>query len=463
MPITTVDDALAFWFSRINYEHRGMPSDPRALRLDRMRALLSRLGHPERRLRIVHIAGSKGKGSTAAMLASIVQAAGYRVGLFTSPHLTDARERVQVDGRPIPAACMVASMQRIADAVDRVTADQGSSPTFFEIATALGFLHFAQSEVDLAVIEVGLGGRFDSTNVCDPAVTAIVSISRDHTQQLGDIPAQIAFEKAGIIKPGRPVISGVREPAARAVIQRIARQRHAPLTEIDADFHFEYEPGHVTPSEWLQPKVSCFLGSSVARSMRLGLWGSHQAANAAVAFACVARLRDLGMTIPESAIRTGLAGVRWPARIELVGRHPDVVLDCAHNEASIACLLETLDASFPKTRRGLVLGISRDKDLPAIVTRLRGQFDHVVFTRYAGSRRAADPQELAELWCRLGGGSWETATPAEAAVERIRERIGPRGLICITGSVFLAGELRPILLHQAEAAAAPVCTGQNAV
>ena len=219
-PSPSYDDALAFWYARINYEQRSpRPAD---LKLDQMRALLRLLGNPQERLRIVHVAGTKGKGSTAAMLAAILTHAGYRTGLFTSPHLCQVEERIQIDGRPIGPGELAALLGEIQAAL---ASAPELDPTFFDIATAVGYLHFQRQGVDAAVIEVGLGGRFDSTNLCRPALAIITSISYDHTNLLGDRLAQIAAEKGGIIKPGRPVVSGVTVPEARAVIEQIAQDQ----------------------------------------------------------------------------------------------------------------------------------------------------------------------------------------------------------------------------------------------
>src|SRR5215207_4609696 len=236
----TYDEALAFWYGRIDYERRQpRPGD---LKLDRMRAFLRRLGDPHRRVRSVHIAGTKGKGSTSAILASILRAAGYRTGLFTSPHLSDVSERVQVDGVPIGRDEIAARIVEVTAAVAELDREgnPARSPTFFEVITALVFLHFDCRRVDVAVLEVGLGGRFDSTNVCLPLVSVITNISFDHMAQLGDKLALIAKEKAGIIKPGRPVVSTAEAHEAQAVIERIAAERQAPLQLLGRDFHFDY-------------------------------------------------------------------------------------------------------------------------------------------------------------------------------------------------------------------------------
>jgi dihydrofolate synthase/folylpolyglutamate synthase len=441
-PPLSYDEALAFWYGRINYEQRS--PKPADLKLDRMRALMRLLGDPQKRLRIVHVAGSKGKGSTAAMLAAILTRAGYRTGLFTSPHLSGVEERIQIDGRPITADELTVLLSDVRAAL---ASSPGLEPTFFEVATALGFLHFWRRRADAAVIEVGLGGRFDSTNVCRPALAVITSISYDHTQQLGDHLASIAAEKAGIIKPGRPVISGATAPEARAVIERVARECRAPLRQLGADFRYEYLPGRVTAETTVWPRMRLAVGGPRCRGwMELGLLGEHQAANAAVAVTAVEGLRAQGWPIGDAAVAAGLAGVRWPARMEVVGRRPLVVLDCAHNVASAEALVETLRSTFPPARRWLIFAGSGDKDLAGMFRVLARHFAHAFLTRYAGSARGMPAEELAALLRRTVDLPHTVCATARGAWHAARAQARPDDLICITGSVFLAGELRPELV-----------------
>jgi dihydrofolate synthase/folylpolyglutamate synthase len=540
-PTMTYDEALAFWFGRINYEQRTpLPAD---LKLDRMKALLALLDNPQDKLRIIHVAGSKGKGSCSAMLESILRQAGYRTGLFTSPHLCHVEERVQVDGVQISPVDLTAMMTEIREAIgkmENVTPESpisGQAVTFFEVATALGFLYFAHRKVDVAVIEVGLGGRFDSTNVCQPLASVITSISFDHTQQLGNRLDSIAMEKAGIVKPGHPTISGVTAPEARQVIDAICQERHSTLLQIGRDFHFEYEPGKVGkseigsqrpefrgqgsgvrnqesgvksqnkgPSVWSilrQPKVRITAGVRAWPAMELGLWGKHQAANAAVAVACVEELGQLGMRIDDAAVHAGLAKVRWPARMEILGLEPIVILDCAHNVASAHALVETLLTSFSRRwsdyptgrnsrfeaplsriqrkesqfqnqkggevsnlgesasgfrvsdlpprgfldKRLLIFAGSSDKDLEGMLEVLTPPFDHVFVTRYSHSPRAVPAEQLGDLLIKQRRVPFTIcSTPAEAWASA-RTMAGPDDLICLTGSVFLAGELRPLLIR----------------
>jgi dihydrofolate synthase/folylpolyglutamate synthase len=442
----TYEQALDFWFRRVNYEKTVPNADD--LKLDRMRELLARLGNPHERLRIVHVAGSKGKGSVSAMLAAILQRNGYRTGLFTSPHLCRVEERIQIDRTPIAPADLTALLADIRAAVEGRHAP-ALAPTFFEIATALGFLHFARQQVDLAVIEVGLGGRFDSTNVCRPVVTAITSISHDHTDVLGHRLASIAMEKAGIIKPGCPAVSGATAPEARAVIEPICRERGAPLQQLEVDFRYRYKPGRVIPQApsfvLHKPRVQITTPTRTWPEMEMSLLGHHQADNAAVVVACVEQLRKLGLHVKDDAVSAGLSAVQWPARLEILGGQPLVVLDCAHNVASIQAFQDTLAASFPSGQRWLIFAGSTDKDLPAMLHLLAPHFAHVFLTRYGTNPRSAAPEQLAAMLGTAGSVPFTLCPTALDAWRKARTAAAPADLVCVTGSVFLAGELRPAI------------------
>jgi dihydrofolate synthase/folylpolyglutamate synthase len=437
----SAEKARAFWYSLINYEHNAPTPDD--LKLDRMRALLARLGNPQDRLRIIHVAGTKGKGSTCAMLASVLRQAGYRTGLFTSPHLCRVEERFQVDGAPISADELTTLLNEVRGAVEGAP---HPAITFFEAATAVGFLHFVRRRVEAAVVEVGLGGRFDSTNVCRPIVSVITSISLDHTRQLGDHIAAIAMEKAGIVKPGRPTLSGATAPEARPVVESICRARGSALRQLGVDFHYDYEPGRIGASEDILPRIQVTTRRRVWPWMKLSLFGEHQADNAALVTACVEQLRAEGWKIAETAVSAGLASTVWPARMEVLGRRPLVVLDCAHNPASAEALVRTLLESFPPTRRLLVFAASSDKDVAGMFRVLAPHVTHAFLTPHLGSARSTPPEQLAELW-RTAGGSPATLCQGPAgAWEAARHMAAPDDLICVTGSVFLAGEMRPLLV-----------------
>ncbi len=433
----TYEDAIAWWYGRIDYERRTpVPGD---LKLDQIRTLLARLGDPHQRLRIVHIAGSKGKGSTSAMLASILRRAGYRVGLFTSPHLCQVEERVQVDGEPISKPELASLLTEVRDA-----ATPSLQPTFFEVATAVGFLHFVRRRVEIAIVEVGLGGRFDSTNICSPLVSIITSISYDHTKILGDTLAEIAFEKAGILKPGVPAISGVAAPEASAVIDRVAAERACRLVKLGRNFSFTYLPGRVQQQP---PSVEILAGARRWPPMRLGLLGPHQAANAGCAVACIEELQRLGLTISDQQVAEGLARVEWPARLEVLSRRPWVVLDCAHNLASVHALLETLAESFPAGRRFLIFASSSDKDVPGMLRMIAPHFQKFLLTRYTLNQRAVPPEELAAQLKKQTDSPVEIHVQPGDAWRSAMDQANPDDLIVISGSVFLAGELRPTICN----------------
>ncbi len=447
------DPALDFLRSRIDYERTSsVPYGQRDFRLDRMRQLLARLGNPQQALKIVHVAGTKGKGSAAATIANILTAAGFRTGLYTSPHLDRVEERVMIDGQICPAEALADLIGRIQPVVAALDAEPTHDPqlsnraTYFEIITAAALLHFAERQVAAAVLEVGLGGRLDSTNVCQPLVSLITSISFDHTQQLGPTLAAIAGEKAGIIKHGVPVISGVTEREPGDVVARVAREHGCPLVQLGRDFDFTYRPPrHLEAAP--QPARMDFHDRAIGRQtelidLEMNLIGAHQAANAAVALATVCELRRQGWKIEEGAIRRGLSSVRWPARIEVVRREPTVVLDAAHNVASVEALVHVLEESFSARRRLLVFATTRDKDSRGMLCVLLPRFDEVILTRYWSNPRGVPTDELDLLCEELSPVPRHVCADPETAWNLARQIVGPDDLICITGSFFIAAEMR---------------------
>ncbi len=437
--------AIEYWFGCINYEQRApLPED---LRLEGMHRLLEALGNPHQALRIVHVAGSKGKGSVAATLAAILQHAGYRTGLFTSPHLIKPEERFQIDGKAIAPGELAELMEAIRSAV----VSRQLQPTFFEVATALGFLYFQRHQVDVAVLEVGLGGRLDSTNVCLPEVAIVTSISFDHMKQLGNTLESIAREKAGIFKPDRPAVSGVNDAAVAMVIAEAARQKNTLLRALDVDFRFKYEPAQLVNEATLETqerraRVQVTTWRRPWPWLELSLLGEHQAANAAVALAAVDTLCERGWQIQEQAVAAGLVSVQWPSRIEIVGRSPWVVLDCAHNTASAEALVGALTEVLPPARRVLVFASSSDKEVSAILRILAPYFEYACFTQYSINPRAVPPDQLAHWWKEHHGGDCSCHPIASEALAEARRHVRPADLLCVTGSVFLAGELRPLLM-----------------
>lgn len=433
-----------FWYGLINFEHR-LPT-PDDFKLDRMRKVLDLLGNPEKKLKFVHVAGSKGKGSTSAMLAAILSRTGLRTGLYTSPHLSLVEERFSIDGKNISVDSLdliLAKIKTVIGYPDCKALD--FVPTFFEVATVASFIHFLENKVDVAILEVGLGGRLDSTNVCNPLLSIITTISMDHEKQLGPTLEKIAQEKAGIIKTGVPIISGVCNSGPKEVIADIAFKMGARLIQAKVDFTWEYHPGIFKNNVVVAPSVQIKSQIKQWPSMEMVLLGEHQAANAALVISAVEELRLLGFAISDEAVGWGLANTKWPGRMQVMCQTPWVVIDCAHNRASAAALVRTLKESFPEVPRVLLFGASSDKDISGMFQEFSGIFNKVIFAQSINSPRAAKPAELVEIWGQnFSSEAFSCETLEEAARKAFFSTPNP-GILCITGSVFLAGEISPIL------------------
>ena len=438
--------------ARINFERTAFVSyQDRQLKLDRTRQLLTRLGQPDAGMKIVHVAGTKGKGSTSVMVAAVLTSAGYRTGVFSSPHLEQIEERFAVDGEPCTSDELVALVNRmipIVRAMDEEAAAEGDpngGPTYFEITTAMALVHFVEHQVDAAVLEVGLGGRLDSTNVCLPVVSVITSISFDHMRQLGNTLASIAGEKAGIVKPGVPVVCGVTDVEPQAVIAQTARDHGCRLIQLGRDFTFEYRAKPAVAEfdfRYLVPTQEFHLNS-----LMLAMPGRHQAANAAIALATISELRHQGWCISTDAIRSGLSRSALPGRIEITSSDRMIVLDTAHNPASARALVETLD-ELPRSRRTLILSISYDKDVPAVVRELATHFDRIVVTQYQENPRAVPVQELLETVRSAVAEDRIDVVMRPTPKKAWQFAIGsaaPGECICIAGSFYLAAEMRPLI------------------
>lgn len=469
-PITDYDQAINYLHGRINYERMSEPLAPGVFKLDRMRNLLEHLGNPHLKMPVVHIAGTKGKGTTATIVSEILQASGYRVGLFTSPHLNHYEERVQVNSEMIERTDLVALTDRIARAIDTIDASPGTSserlrPTYFEVTTALGWLYFEQQQVDIAVLEVGLGGRLDSTNLCLPEVCVITSISKDHMEILGHELWQIAGEKAGIIKPGISVICGVTSTESQPTIARIAHERAAPLIQIDREFSFEVTTATLDETRFTYRRQPSTNGShpaadSVSRpatsraecndpiEVSIPLAGRHQAHNAACAIAAVQQLAQRNWRVSIESIQAGCLRTKWPARIEVLHRDPLVILDAAHNPASIEALLKTLAEHPVSGKKTLIYASTKDKPVEQLLRMLLPEFDSVFLTEFQANPRAMPLAELNQIASDLNiRPTQAVAQPTEAWSTAFAAT--PRdGLICIAGSFFLASDLRPLLIRQ---------------
>ena len=402
-------DRLEYLYGRLNYEWLGMPRSSGQLKLGRMRRLLKRMGDPHLGLRIIHVAGTKGKGSTSAMIAAALSASGVRTGLYCSPHLHQLEERFTVDAKPASPSELIGLVDVAREAVEQLEREDNPGghrgPTFFEITTAMGLLHFARRQVGAVVLEVGLGGRLDSTNVIRPILSVITSISFDHTRQLGNTLALIAAEKAGILKRGRPAISGAGGPEISEVIRAVARQRRCSLRELDRDFVYEDIPpvpplsrptaGHVAVKTWRRDWGR----------LTLPLLGSHQAHNVAVVLASLDLMAEVepGLEVTRDDVVRGFAELKWPVRVEIAGQNPWLVIDGAHNVASAAALADTLRTCFPPSRRTLVFGTTRDKDLTGQLQELLPSFDTIIATRYVENPRSVPPESIAERMMAIAG------------------------------------------------------------
>jgi dihydrofolate synthase/folylpolyglutamate synthase len=413
--------------TRVGYNHTNF-------NLSRMLRLLAGLGNPHKKLRTVHLAGTKGKGSTCHMVASMLQNSGYRTGLYTSPHIVNLRERICVDGALVTEHEFMRLMARIAPVVNRLQRDE---PTFFEIMTAAAFLHFVNRKVDIAVIETGLGGRLDSTNVIKPEACGIVSISYDHIAQLGHTLEQIAEEKAGIFKPGVPVISAPQVPAVKRVLRKVAERVGCPLRFIGEDIEFSYR---FESSRASGPHTRVCLATPTTRfdHLRVPLLGEHQAHNCGVALGIIDSLRQVGWEIPEQGAIDGLAQVRIQGRMEMIRELPRTIVDAAHNASSIAALMRAIGQNISYDSMVVIFGCSADKDIDGMLAQLQLGADKVIFTT-AEVVRSVDPHELHARFVEKSQKMAQVGETLEAAYEIACKSVSREDLICITGSIYLVG------------------------
>jgi dihydrofolate synthase/folylpolyglutamate synthase len=448
-PEAAYQQALDYLYSYVDFSlQRSFRYAPEKFDLGRMFALMRALGDPQLAYPLIHVAGTKGKGSVAALCASALGVAGYSTGLYTSPHLQDYVERIQVDGQPMPHQDLVALLDEIKPVVESIP-----QLTTFEITTALAFLYFQRRGVGAAVVEVGLGGRLDATNVCQPAVTVITSISYDHTYLLGETLAEIAGEKAGIIKPGVPVVLAPQKDEARLAIERLAAERGAPIIQIGRDYFYaplarslENQTLFVwrAAEQWQLDEFIESGGRVEWEPVRLTipLLGYHQVENAATAYAALQVARERGLAIGEEAIRRGFAGVRWPGRFEILQRYPTVVIDSAHNRDSALKLRLALDDYFPGQPIVMVFGASEDKDIPGMFAELLPRVSRVVATRSVHPR-AADPGQLVTLAHQFGVPARAVGDIQEALRQALWLAEG-EAVVLVTGSIFVAAGAREV-------------------
>ncbi|MGB2878326.1 MAG: folylpolyglutamate synthase/dihydrofolate synthase family protein [Dehalococcoidales bacterium] len=424
--------AIDYILSFADYER--MPRSAVVFDLRRIERLLARMSNPQNAAKSVHIAGTKGKGSTAAMLASILKQSGYRTGLYTSPHLLNIRERIQVDGRQISEdefARLVGRIKPEVEAVD-TSGDLGELTTY-EILTALAFMYFKDRGVAYQVLETGLGGRLDATNVVQPEVCVITSISYDHMDVLGDTLAEIAREKAGIIKSGSIVVTAPQIPEAMNVLEDVCRQQEVKLVRVGSDV------------SWRQKSVSPEKQSFQLRGLRgdynieVPLLGEYQLENAAIAITAAEVLAGRGAVITAEAITRGIASVNWPGRLQVLRRKPWVIVDGAHNGDSVRRLVTALRQYFTFEKAVVIFGASSDKNIAAMAAELKTFPDRVIVTS-SHHPRAVAVEQLVEEFSREGINP-EVSKNVASAVERALSLAGPADLVCATGSLFLVAEV----------------------
>ena len=421
------DEALSFLNQLPNFETlRDSGSSIGTFTLARIEALLDGLGRPERRFPTVHVTGTKGKGSTASMIASILTASGKTVGLYTSPHFHSVRERIVIDRTPVLEEEFAETMEEIRAVIEKIGME---TPSYFEALTTLAFTYFAQKKVDFAVIEVGIGGTFDATNVLIPRVSVITSVSLDHTAVLGKSLSEIASHKAGIVKERGVLVSAPQKPEVMHVFEDRCKEQHANLIYVGKNHQWEKGPANLDGQTFFY---------RYRQEFRIPLLGDHQIENACTAIEAIEILRGQGIHISDEMISAGLRSVSWPGRFQILAKHPFLVVDGAHNRSSAICLQAALETYFQGRERVIIVGTSCDKDIQGILEGLLPGTKLFIATR-SDHPRSAEPELIEEIVEKLGGRARKSKNLSEA-IHDARDLISLEGVICVTGSLFLVGE-----------------------
>lgn len=440
------EEALSFLNKAIDYERLiNYQYNASTFSLDRMKKLLAYVGNPHKELPCTHITGTKGKGSTAIMISTILEHAGLMTGLFTSPHLIDIKERIQINHQKISAHEFTRIINDLRPYIQHLRETEPSaSPTFFEILTAVGMLYFKRRQTEMAVLEVGLGGRLDSTNVVLPQVSIITNVGFDHTAILGNTLSSIAYEKAGIIKQDIPVVSGAEAPEALSIIEKTCREKDAPLYLLGRDIWVEEVQGFDrNGTRGLMCKIKTW--RHTYDNIFLPLVGIHQAQNCALVLGALEVMRERGnMSINNEVVLEALSSLYCPARIEVVAKNPTIILDFAHTVDSMRFLKKALVENFTFNKLILILGFSQDKDLNNILKEIVMDADSVIVTR-SKNPRAATPEDLYQRIEKLCGKQPETMDNIQDAIITAKQIASKEDLICITGSAYVAGEARQVL------------------
>ena len=436
----TYPEALQYLNSFINYERETRYDYNKSFKLDRIRRIARLLGDPHREVPSIHVAGTKGKGSTAAIIQSILTQAGFRAGLYTSPHLASFRERIKIGGALIgeeDVSCLLKKIKRVVDRMEE------EPPSFFEVYTALAYLYFKEKKADIAVYETGLGGRLDATNIIEPLVSVITPISYEHTDRLGSTLREIASEKGGIIKEGGICVLAPQEEEALGALERICEEKKARIVLVGRDVR-----ARELSADEEKEVFSVLSPSAEYPRLEMSLLGSHQVVNAATAIAAVEALREHGITVAPAAIEKGVAAASWPGRLEVVSRGPFVLLDGAQNKASAKVLSSAVKKIFRDRGKYkdlvLVLGVSKDKDIKGILDELLPIADRVILTKSKIVERATEPSAVRAF---INAGTKDVVLTANVkeALDKAYSKANSEDLILVTGSLFVVGEARELL------------------
>jgi len=432
----TYKEALKYLDSLIDYEKIDSYDYKESVKLERMNNFIERLGNPHLDLNCIHIAGTKGKGSTSAMVASVLKEAGYKVGLYTSPHLISFRERIRINDELISEEDLSRILEdKISPVIENIDKESDDYPTFFEVYTALAFSYFKEKKVDFCVLEVGMGGRLDATNVIKkPFCCGITQISYEHTQKLGNTLEEIAAQKAGIIKDDNICISSIQEDSVLNIIRKVCGERNTRLYEVGSDLYFKEERLERDPGS--KPVFSVTGILNEYPSLELGLLGRHQFINATTAIGLIESLRFYDIIIRDEAVKQGLKNVQWPGRLQIIQRDPCMVLDGAQNRASARALREAVRDFFTYKKLILVLGISKDKDIKGICGELEPVSDEIILTK-ADLPRAEEPGVLKGFIEK----KTTLTSSVQEAINIAKDMARPSDLILVTGSLFVVGEV----------------------
>ncbi len=423
----------------------------RNLRLERIQALLARIGNPERSFKSVHVGGTSGKGSTCYLISSILTAAGYKTGLHVSPHLEYIGERMQINGVAITENDFAELVSWIQPFIEEIGMTSGlGKPTYFEVLVALAFEYFRRSGVEIAIVEVGLGGERDATNVLAPLVAVLTNVDLDHTEILGNTVEKIARDKAGIIKQNMRVISAAKQPSVRAIIEKRCREKNVSLMLIGREVTYS-----VNTSDSHHSRFSLATPKKNYTDLTISLLGRHQIENAACAVAAVEALEEAGIAIPYAALHQGLAVCRVPGRMEVISRSPLIILDGAHNPAKMRALIDAIREIFPDKKISCIFGAKTGKDVAGMLALLAPLVVHFEFTQSStvtdtGKSTGMDPETIANLLPILKGSVAPNTCTASLreALEKARATLADDGLLLVTGSLYVVGEVRTLLRQQ---------------